>query len=459
MFSTSYPHVRPGFALQRQPGGGFLHQPSNPGSGIWLLTPLAEEVFLLCNGRRTLREVAAATATRFAGEDFDASSSALALITTALERGVLVLSERPRHAALRRRGSTRHYRPTHMSIELTDGCNLRCRHCYRASSPRLRQRLPTEQLLNTLGEMARAGVRSVELTGGEPTFHPDFKVILKRSLALFDLTAVLTNGTLFDEETMQILADAGAKAVVQLDVDGATPQQHEGLRGLPGSFHKAVGNLRRLSALGVPVRVAMTVYPDNYHAVADTFALARAAGARWFACNPIIDVGRATPELLLTAGQLTEVLRELERLAALHPGVVVTNAEIDRATTALGGNCGAGSRALVLEPTGTLRPCVLINTGKQAYGSIRDESFSGIARRAPLARLASLPKPSADLCGDCSYLELCQGCILRPVLAWDRARQAGKILTCRWDRTTKLSQLLGIPDNGAAPSSFPEAQN
>lgn len=455
MFSDTYPHFRPGFALQRQPDGGFLHQPASPGSGLWMLTPLAEEVFLLCNGRRTLREILAATAARFAGADFNATESALALITTALERGVLVLADRPWPAALRRRGSTRHYRPTHMSIELTDGCNLRCRHCYRASSPRLAHRLPTAQLLAALDEMARAGVRSVELTGGEPTSHPDFAAILRKSLAVFDLTAVLTNGTLLNAETICILADAGPKAVVQLDLDGATAEQHEGLRGMPGSFAKALNNLHHLTARGVAVRVAMTVYPKNCHAVADTFALARRAGARWFACNPIIDVGRATPDLLLSEVQLTGVLRELERLASLHPGVVVTNAEIDRATTALGGNCGAGSRALVLEPTGTLRPCVLLNTGKQAYGNIHERSFSRLARRAPLARLARLPKPSAELCGECTYLDLCQGCILRPVLAWERARQVGQAVPCRWDQFTGLSQLLGIARDGTASTNFP----
>jgi len=441
-----YIGVSSGYVLQRQPGGGYLREigliPSLGGRSLWVLTPLAEEITLLCDGTRPIRELLQEVGRRFEGEEFDVITSAGDFLLEGLRLGFLEIRPGAWSGAAPVSGSTQVFRPTHMSIELTNGCNLTCRHCYRGSSPAQDCRLPTDRTIALLDEMRAAEVSSVELTGGEPTFHPDFDRILLHCVSVFDLTAILTNGTLLGPERIEMLAEHKDRVVLQMDLDGCTAELHEGLRGLPGSFKRALEGLHNLGSLAVPVRVAMTVYPGNLHSVRDTCRLAMDAGARWFACNPIIDVGRATRDLLLSGEQMGELLAVIEDLAREMPERIVTSAEIERATTAHRGNCGAGSRSLVVEPDGKLRACVLVRTPESNFGDVSAEDFDNVIQKAPLRHFSGMPTPSRAECGDCEFLPLCEGCILRPVLAWSRAKERRIDIECTWDAHTGLSKLL-----------------
>ena len=66
-------------------------------------------------------------------------------------------------------------------VELTDSCNLRCPVCYAGSGPERTEHRP----LTLIEEMLDAVVRNeghpdvVQLSGGEPTLHPDFFAAIK----------------------------------------------------------------------------------------------------------------------------------------------------------------------------------------------------------------------------------------------------------------------------------------
>ncbi len=56
-------------------------------------------------------------------------------------------------------------------IELTGRCNLKCRHCYRGGSKPEEKGLPVEDIKEALIPLLRAGIRSITITGGEPTLR------------------------------------------------------------------------------------------------------------------------------------------------------------------------------------------------------------------------------------------------------------------------------------------------
>jgi len=58
-----------------------------------------------------------------------------------------------------------------VTIELTGLCNLACKHCYRGGSREGEYGLPADVLKVALAPMLRAGIHSIELTGGEPTLR------------------------------------------------------------------------------------------------------------------------------------------------------------------------------------------------------------------------------------------------------------------------------------------------
>ncbi len=63
-------------------------------------------------------------------------------------------------------------------MELTNQCNLRCRHCYAGSGEKLDNELSTAEVKGLLEELSRLGSVEVEFSGGEPLLRPDlFEII------------------------------------------------------------------------------------------------------------------------------------------------------------------------------------------------------------------------------------------------------------------------------------------
>ncbi len=439
--------VAPKWVLFREPRGGYLREshsadPHLTGE-IWDLTELAVVVLRLCDGTRTVRQVLDDIASHVSGWAPPVGSAGDFLVD-ALKDGILQLQKDARPSPVPERGSDSRFYPMHLAIELTDKCNLFCRHCYRESGPSRGQHFPWPRLLSVLNEAYESDIQSIELSGGEPTLHPNFAEILEYTLGHFGAVALLTNGTRITGDISDLLNEHRDRVLVQIDLDGPTALEHEDLRGVPGSFGQATSAIARLSERGIPVRVAMSLHSGNAALVEQTYRLAIELGAAKFICSPVLDVGRATEDMLVSWDQLKECAATLETLAERDPGRVLKASEIKRLTAELGTNCGAGSRSLAVGPDGGLRPCFLVNRGLPGFGNVVTESLDRAVAEAPLEYFRGLEPPCPSICGRCSYTAYCFGCIARPLLAWARVRKAGTKSECPWARTTGFAERLGV---------------
>ncbi len=123
-------------------------------------------------------------------------------------------------------------------IEVTDACNLRCPICYAESSP---DRAGSHRSLEQIEFMLDCVVRNegrpdvVQISGGEPTLHPDFFAILDAAKARpIRHLMVNTNGVRIaqDEEFARRLKDYQPGFEVYLQYDSARGEVHRNLRGL-----------------------------------------------------------------------------------------------------------------------------------------------------------------------------------------------------------------------------------
>lgn len=82
-----------------------------------------------------------------------------------------------------------------MAVMLTRRCNMTCGHCSVASGPQFKQEPSETELLQRIWDASAAGVRSVQLTGGEPMLRIDTVFRLLRECRQAGLQAgVTTNG-------------------------------------------------------------------------------------------------------------------------------------------------------------------------------------------------------------------------------------------------------------------------
>src|SRR5512132_4125483 len=109
-----------------------------------------------------------------------------------------------------------------LRISVTDRCNFRCTYCMPAEGvawlPKT-ELLTFEELTRMLGIFVRLGVRSLKVTGGEPTVRADLPVLIGmfREVGPDLDISITTNGMLLDRLAAP-LAEAGVdRATVSCD--------------------------------------------------------------------------------------------------------------------------------------------------------------------------------------------------------------------------------------------------
>ena len=89
--------------------------------------------------------------------------------------------------------------PLDCSIEVTDHCNLNCKHCYIKDNSK-KGELSFDECCKIIDEIADAGCLWLTFTGGEPFTRKDFLDIYIYAKRRGMLIVIFTNGTLITPE-------------------------------------------------------------------------------------------------------------------------------------------------------------------------------------------------------------------------------------------------------------------
>jgi MoaA/NifB/PqqE/SkfB family radical SAM enzyme len=142
-------------------------------------------------------------------------------------------------------------------------CNLRCSYCVAKSSPNApRRAIGLANVCRLVDEAVDLGFTDVFFTGGEPFILNDIYAMLAYASARVR-TTVLTNAMILRGPRLEKLAAiANERLVVQVSLDGGTPEHHDAYRGA-GTWAKTVEGIKLLQARGFRVRLSTTETPAN----------------------------------------------------------------------------------------------------------------------------------------------------------------------------------------------------
>lgn len=144
-------------------------------------------------------------------------------------------------------------------IVLTDRCNLKCKHCCFACSPSNNTFLPKEKVFEIIDNALRLNYDILDLSGGEPTTHPDFPEILAYAVkSPFRLIAIASN--LFRVKDLESLFDSMSaedknRLVFRIGIDGPNAAIHDELRG-KGAFEMTMRGMDFLRKKGIKLQSA-----------------------------------------------------------------------------------------------------------------------------------------------------------------------------------------------------------
>jgi radical SAM/Cys-rich protein len=130
-------------------------------------------------------------------------------------------------------------------------CNQTCRHCHVDAGPERREVMSRETMADCLGVLDRAGIPTLDVTGGAPELNPHFRWFVAEARRLgrhvidrCNLTILLAPG---HDDLPAFLAEHRVEVVASLPC--YLPENTDAQRG-DGVFEKSIAALRRLNAVG-----------------------------------------------------------------------------------------------------------------------------------------------------------------------------------------------------------------
>ena len=216
-------------------------------------------------------------------------------------------------------------------LEITSRCNLSCQFCFaRSGAGKEDHDSPLEQVSQMLDSVRQVSPKTnIQISGGEPTLHPDLPRIIDRARATgFGFIQLNTNGVLLSRERSMArnLKSAGLSSVF-LQFDGVSGRVYRALRG-QDFFDLKQEAVSNCIEAGLGVVLVPTLVPGiNVSEIGPIlkFALERGPGIRGVHFQPVAWFGRH-PSPAESGGQhkmagpgddlritLPEVLEEMER--------------------------------------------------------------------------------------------------------------------------------------------------
>ncbi len=332
--------------------------------------------------------------------------------------------------------------PSVVTWETTRACDLACLHCRPSPRPERDARELTTGEGKRLMEAARAfGSPRFVLAGGDPLKRPDAVELVEHGARVGLRVEMAPSGTpLMTPDAVRRLADAGL-ARLAVALDGASPEVHDGIRGVPGAWDRSVRTLRAARELGLATRVDTSVPRDGLDELEPLVALLGGLGISLWCVSLAVPAGRARARDFATPGELEAAFNRLCELCRAAPFEVestrapqfrrvVLQRRVSERRVAEGGRraaplvpgsgfaaggegagrsavgAGNGRGSLFVGHTGEIRPSASLPLGA---GNVRTHDLTDAYGEGEPFRILRDPDQLRGKCGACEFRQVCGG--------------------------------------------------
>ncbi len=327
--------------------------------------------------------------------------------------------------------------PLVASIELTENCNLRCRHCYGEFSSHKHKEIHFQQLRPMFQSLHEIGVLTVELTGGDPSVYQYTAEAIDIAFdERIESVMLLTNGVKIEKKLIDAIIKHKDKMFVQIDLHSLDETYYNWFTCSKNALQKVKNNIVALTERGVQVRVCSMITPKNYHEVFNIAKWSYEHGAILYAPSLVIELGRAINDkdkaglIFTNIKQLEEFNFQYDAVEKKYPNFIrgkLTTEQLQRK------NCGALTSNCSIKANGDIKLCTM-DTGQYfsiSMGNVFENSIRTIydKNKEFLFEILNLPLPLKNCteCIDCLFHPFCDSCLLRGFL---KAQDMGD--KCKW---------------------------
>ena len=360
---------------------------------VELNTPASIRLLELCNGKRSIGEIAALLSSKFNTPVEDVIDDMKKMLNILKKESIIVfneediekilpnllnlkLTDRPFLDYMQKNNLSHLSAPLNVRFLPTMRCFGRCIYCQAEAGDQAKtfgNEMTTEQIKRLIKRCYDVGVQSISVLGGEPFLREDMIEILSYATHLKISTSVSTNGVLLaNREIVKNLANAVNQDYfsLQISIEGSKPEVHEYLR--PGAkFESVVKAIENALHYKIHTHTNTVLTKANINDVPNLMCILSKLRVKLVAFSqfePIGCGGIVANDLLLSPYELYQVQNEiLPQLQKQYPTIHIfakilemefwdekrTQPPTDKPI----GRCVAGTTDMTIGPDGTVLPC------------------------------------------------------------------------------------------------------
>jgi len=305
-------------------------------------------------------------------------------------------------------------------FELTDKCNLGCRHCGSNCTSQNKTFLPYEEIekvMVSVTDRYDPNEIMICITGGEPMLHPDLMKIIYRSRCLGFHVGITTNGTLIDDKAAEDFVRSGLETIA-ISIDGLG-ETHDRFRGVKGCFDQAIEGIKILKKHGIETQPVTVIHKGNIDQLEEMYRYFRDMDIYSWRIVNVDPIGRANLNdgIFLDGKDLKRMydfIRE-KRFDPDNPMEVTTacshfvSYEYEREIRDNYFQCGAGTMIASITANGDIFACLDIERRKDLIqGNIYVDDFIDVwENRFSIFRQNKALK--SKTCNGCVHKDTCMG--------------------------------------------------
>ena len=316
--------------------------------------------------------------------------------------------------------------PTVVNLEITEICNVKCKHCYnpwRDESMGVNS-LDILKIQKILKQLKEIGVFHVILSGGEPLSNFE---ILKKAMEILNEYKMTfscnTNLIIADDEKMKQLADLGLEHCLT-SIPSIDPDENDEIMQSKGSLKKIINGIKSCIRNNIRVSANMVVTKSNLHNVYKTGKkMAELGCSKFFVTRPVPPVysevsksnEKKDNELVLSHDEVKQSLNDAIRVRddfGIAIGSLISYplcflGDLQKYSDFVGRGCPSQRGHVInINADGNIHTCV---HEEESYGSIWANNFQEIyTEKMKKWRDGSMHYKE---CKTCPYLKVCNsGC-------------------------------------------------
>jgi radical SAM protein len=329
--------------------------------------------------------------------------------------------------------------------EVTQSCDLACKHCRAAAQPIAHpDQLTHEEGKALIDQIAEMQIPIFVFTGGDPLKRKDVFDLIRYASGKGVHVAVTPSATpLLTRDQILRMKDAG---VVRLGIslDGSTPEIHDAFRGLPGAWARTIQAIEWANEAGIPIQVHSTISRHNAHDLDGLCNLFEKLAIVMWNVFFLVPVGRGQLDDLLSGEEFEQVFGKIYELSqrvsfqiktteAMHYRRYLLQHNLEERKIGHGNGHPHGAAYEAGTPTADGRARAMgwatrrVNDGKgfvfishvgNVYpsgflpihaGNIRETPLAEIYRNSPIFRALRDTSRLEGKCGACEFKEICGG--------------------------------------------------